>query len=129
MGVSEAQDAGAWRLPNESERDLVSRLLGAGTTPAKQALASQWANVRVRPINTDGSLAVRVTSAPPAEVAVRVPVEATVEDSDGIIVHVLLHVVGGYLNELEIYREDSEPPRRPIEPAKLEVVTLPFEWG
>jgi hypothetical protein len=37
-----------------------------------------------------------------------VPVEADLEDDDGVTIHVL-HVLDGYLNELEVYREDSSP--------------------
>jgi len=45
---------------------------------------------------------------PPATVTRRVPVEAEAPDSDGVAIHVLLHVPNGYLSELEIFREDGE---------------------
>lgn len=45
----------------------------------------------------------------PAPVTKRVPVEAEGADADGVKVHVLLHVVGGYLSELEMFREDPLP--------------------
>ncbi|MDP3541865.1 MAG: hypothetical protein Q8T11_05285 [Elusimicrobiota bacterium] len=44
-----------------------------------------------------------------AAVLQRVPVEAESKDADGMGLHFLLHVVGGFLRELEIFREDSEP--------------------
>lgn len=44
-----------------------------------------------------------------AMVLQRVPVEAQSKDADGMDIHFLLHVVGGFLRELEIFREDSEP--------------------
>jgi hypothetical protein len=53
-----------------------------------------------------------------------VPVEAELEDEDGVPVHVLLHVLDGYLNELEIYREDSAPVRRAIRPEELRILVL-----
>jgi hypothetical protein len=37
----------------------------------------------------------------------RIPVEASYPDADGVVVHVLLHVIDGRLDELEVYREDS----------------------
>jgi hypothetical protein len=37
----------------------------------------------------------------------RIPVEAEYEDLDRVTVHVLLHVIDGRLNEIEVYREDS----------------------
>jgi hypothetical protein len=53
-----------------------------------------------------------------------VPVEAELVDEDGVIVHVLLHVVDGFLNELEVYREDSAPVRRVIRPEELRLLVL-----
>ena len=34
---------------------------------------------------------------------------AEFEDSNGVAVHLLLHVVNGFLNELEIYQEGLAP--------------------
>lgn len=48
------------------------------------------------------------SSYPKAEVKHRIPVEAVAEDSDGVKIHFLVHVVNGYLFELEVFREDSE---------------------
>jgi hypothetical protein len=47
--------------------------------------------------------------APPAQVRRRIPIEATGADVDGMTIHLLLHVVGGYMTELEVFREDGEP--------------------
>jgi hypothetical protein len=38
-----------------------------------------------------------------------VPVEARAVDAGGAVVHALLHVQGGVIKELELYREDGEP--------------------
>ena len=62
-----------------------------------------------RIIDENGSLAIRVMDCDRANVRERVPVEADAIDSDGQPVHVLLHVVDGYLNELELYRNDLKP--------------------
>lgn len=45
---------------------------------------------------------------PRAEVNHRIPIEAEIPDEDGVVVHVLLHVVNGLLDEIEIYREDLQ---------------------
>ncbi len=49
---------------------------------------------------------------PVAPVEQRIPVEAEANDQDGMTIHLLLHVVGGMLREIEIFREDSAPIRR-----------------
>lgn len=64
------------------------------------------------------------TSAPKAEVARRIPVEAEGRDADGESVHFLLHVVDGRLSEIEIYRDDGAPLSRMPDPGELEVITL-----
>jgi hypothetical protein len=116
-----------FRPPSENEESLVSALLSPDF-PARAALQAQWARAIVRPIDADGSLEVKVEGGPLAEVEVRVPVEAALEDSDGTTVHVLLHVVDGYMREVEVYREDSEPVQAPLNASRLRVTTLPFSW-
>jgi hypothetical protein len=59
-----------------------------------------------------------------AEVVRRIPVEAEFDDQDGVGVHVLLHVLDGYLNELEIYREDSSPLQREPDPEDFRLIVL-----
>lgn len=70
-------------------------------------LQSQLIGVLGKSIDEDGSLRLFVKDEPPAPVARRIPTEGTYVDADGVRVHVLLHVVDGYLDELEVYREDS----------------------
>ena len=55
----------------------------------------------------------------PAPVRRRIPVEGEAADEDGTPVHVLLHVVDGYLSELEVYRSDGKPVRCVPEPSSL----------
>jgi hypothetical protein len=70
-----------------------------------------------RRIDAEGSLELQPShDARPAEVVRRIPVEAETEDVDGVPIHVLLHVVNGYMNELEVYREDSARLDRPLKP-------------
>jgi hypothetical protein len=51
-------------------------------------------------------------------------VEAEFEDRDGVTVHILLHVMDGFLNELEIFREDSGRVQRPSTPKDLRLLVL-----
>ena len=54
----------------------------------------------------------------------RIPIEAEGLDSDGVKVHFLLHVLDGFMAELEIYREDSKPVLSPPDPRSLELLSL-----
>lgn len=97
------------RRPSEAEMSLLTRLL-SGDFPGAPMLRRQLADLCVDPIDDDGSLRLRPTaSTVPAAVSRRIPVEARYPDVDGVFVHVLMHVVGGVLDELEVYREDSGP--------------------
>jgi hypothetical protein len=79
----------------------------------------------VRVIDADGSLELSIVgTAPRANVERRIPVEAEAEDVDGMTFHVLLHVVDGLVNELEIYRNDSEPMQGPIRAEALRVLVF-----
>jgi hypothetical protein len=61
---------------------------------------------------------------PAAPVRRRIPVEAEGRDEDGGTIHVLLHVLDGYLWELELYRSDGEQIRRRPEPESLMLFSL-----
>lgn len=41
-----------------------------------------------------------------AAVINRIPIEAETIDADGIKIHILLHVVHGWMDEIEIFSED-----------------------
>jgi hypothetical protein len=109
---------------SDRERDVLAKLLSADF-PGRLALLAQASDVKVRRIDRNGSLALSPEpDAPPAEVVRRIPVEAEFDDRDGVGVHVLLHVLDGYMNELEIYREDSAPLQREPEPRDLRLIVL-----
>lgn len=61
-------------------------------------------------------------SLPLARVDQRIPVEAEAPDVDGVMIHFLLHVVGGVIKEVEVFREDSGKIRRFPKDTDLEVV-------
>lgn len=94
------------RPPSTTESDLLQRLLSANFHGA-EALIRQLATTLVEPIDRDGSLRLKPVNPTPATVSRRIPVEATYADADGVLVHVLVHVINGVLDELEVYREDS----------------------
>jgi len=90
----------------------------------KEDLIKQLASAEVIRIDGDGSLQFRIRGGSPAAVNRRIPVEAELEDSDGVTIYLLLHVIDGYLNELEIYRGDSLPIKGAIRPEELRTLVL-----
>ena len=113
-----------YRALSAEEKTLLAKLLDEDF-PGRTALRQQLTHVRARTIDADGSLALApAAGARPADVVRRIPVEAELEDVDGTTIHVLLHVVNGLMHELEVYREDSSPVRRPIDPDDLRLLVL-----
>jgi putative aminopeptidase FrvX len=78
----------------------------------------------VRTIDPNGSLEFVHVEGPSAKVVRRIPVEAEARDEDGTVIHVLVHVLDGKLNELEIYREDSGTVVRKPAPEQLRLIVL-----
>lgn len=95
-----------FRKLNLEEKDLLVRLLSA-KFPGSSELQCQVGKARVRTIDENGSLAFLVSAASSAEVERRIPVEGYCEDSDGVMIHFLVHVLDGTLSELEIFKEDN----------------------
>jgi hypothetical protein len=123
FGDSLLDNSDPFRRPSDGEIQLVDSLLGA-TFPGREALVQQWLSAEVRRIDEDGSLQIRTHGGPPADVVRRIPVEAELEDEDGMTIHLLLHVVEGLLDELEIYRNDSQPVQSEILPGTLRLIVL-----
>ena len=97
-----------YRDPTTQEVALLRRLLGHAVA-GQDELARQLASLEVKSLDGDGSLKLMPGDSVRANDNQRIPVEATYGDSDGVVVYVLLHVVDGRLNELEVFREDSGP--------------------
>lgn len=87
--------------------------------PGRNAVAEQVAVASVRAIDNNGSLEFAPSDKSLAEVVRRIPVEAELDDGDGVTIHVLLHVVDGLLRELEVYRDDSGRVQRALVPDDL----------
>jgi hypothetical protein len=99
-------ELGGLRSPSTTEAKLLRRLLSVDFQGA-EVLRRQLVGALVEPIDRDGSLCIRPVNPTPAAVSRRIPVEATYAEPDGVLVHVLVHVIDGVLDELEVYREDS----------------------
>ena len=103
---------------------MLSKLLIA-PFPGNRELAIQAQNASAKTLDAEGSIALDPgTNAPVADVERRVPVEAEFEDADGVTIHVLLHVVDGLMNEMELYREDSGPILSDRVPTDWRILTL-----
>ena len=92
------------------ESEILTRLLAANFA-GRDEIADQIANCMVRDIDQcgisiSGSIDLITTVSDPAPVNCGVPVEGVVEDADGVLIHILLHVVGGIVKELEISKEN-----------------------
>ncbi|MFB0493740.1 hypothetical protein ABIE45_006396 [Methylobacterium sp. OAE515] len=97
-----------WRTPEPQEQAVLDRLL-AIDFPGRDGLAEQVRTALVRRIDDEGSLRFQVEGAP-AAVTGRVPVEGRYRDGadpGGPGVNLLLHVVGGRLHELEVFKDDG----------------------
>ena len=111
------------RALSPAEKQVVERLLSEDF-PGVADLSAQLAGATVSPIDLNGSFKFHVAPERRASVQGRVPVEAEYEDFDGITVHVLLHVIDGLLDEIEVYRDDSGSIIRPADPSSFRVMTL-----
>jgi len=93
--------------------------------PGERELVDQARGALAETLDADGSIALRpAVDATAAQVVGRIPVEAEFEDLDGATVHVLLHVVRGFLNELEVYRDDLGPVQGGVRPASFRLIVL-----
>lgn len=104
----------------EDESRLLLRFV-ARDFQGNAELHDQFRSITVANIDADGSLRLSTRGAAPADVNRRIPVEASYLDRDGGRVHLLLHVVDGYLDEFEVFREDSGPViSRPVDQTDLD---------
>ncbi len=115
-----------FRKPDFFEKKLLNRMLGADFT-GKKEIMYQVENCQVRKIDFEGSLELKPNlECKPALVTKRIPVEAYGVDEDGIHIHVLLHVINGFIKELEIYKDDSSSIKCMPDPFDLEMIVFPI---
>lgn len=99
------------------ERVLIEQLLRA-TFDGCAEIRAQLAIARVAAEGHGDTRTLRFTwsgeDVPRAQTLVRIPVEAETLDDDGVPIAILLHVVDGLAEELEIYRVDGDQIRRSV---------------
>jgi hypothetical protein len=121
-----------WRPLTDSELAVIQRLLVA-EFEGVQELRQQLDGIMARIIDEDGSIKFLVTNKIRAQARTRVPVEGNTSITEGEPyqvfaphVNVLLHVVEGLLDELEIYCDDGSEGRLP-QASELHIFT-PYHW-
>ena len=112
-----------YRALSSYERGILDRLLEADF-PGRSQISEQLGKCLVRTVDKEGSLELHVQTDLKAEVKRRIPIEGEVEDADGILIHVLLHVVNGVVTELEVYKDTPSPIIKRPEAAKLRLIKL-----
>jgi hypothetical protein len=95
-----------YRALTAQEMQLLEKLLDH-EFPGRDELRAQLGSVEGRTIDEDGGLSLRCSAESRAPVSCRVPTEGRCVDVDGVHINVALHVVEGFVNELEIYKDDS----------------------
>jgi hypothetical protein len=96
-----------YRAIEPCERRLIDRLLSV-PFPGRDGIARQLADAKVRTLDADGCLGFQIAECDPAyDVKYAVPTEGECEDTDGVLLHILLHVRENRVQELELFREDN----------------------
>ena len=113
-----------FREPTARERGLLERLLEADFS-GRNELAPLLRNAIVRTIDEDRGLELESRLQGKAAVMRRIPVEAEAKDEDGVVIHMLLHVVDGRPVELEFFREDGTTVRKVPSPSAFDLIVLP----
>lgn len=117
-----------FRPLSDTERRILNRLLQPDF-PGRQELILQLESAEAEVVDKDGSLSLRADRGPDAKVMARVPTEGECPDVDGVNIHILLHVVDGRMNELEVYKEDGSSPVQLPDPDALSLFTPYGEEG
>jgi hypothetical protein len=108
------------------EKSILGQLLSA-EFQGREKLLRQLPSARVSEECHDcQSIKLMVDKAPGniSFVKRRIPIEAEALDSDGVKIHILLHVVHGFMDEIEIFREDLLMVKQLPEPSSLELINL-----
>jgi len=112
------------------ERRMILRLLES-PFPGRDALLTQLDDTTGcsvhedgTPLDESGTVYLKCASAVKASVKARIPTEGEALDTDGVIIHYLLHVVDGRMNELEVFKEDSSRVLRHAGPEDLKVINV-----
>lgn len=89
------------------EREILDKLLEQNFFGRDQ-IRAQLSNCKVSILDDEGSIKFHLKEdIPVADIKKRIPIEAQVSDEDGIMIHILLHIVDGLISESEIFKDDS----------------------
>jgi hypothetical protein len=111
-----------FRPPTAREQEVLNKLAASPFVGAGE-IRDQLRSLQVREVDENGSLTLDSATGSDAPVTERIPVEGESVDSDGVKVHILLHVVGGRLTELEIFKEDGSKVLQPPTASELTIIT------
>jgi hypothetical protein len=115
------------RAPTEYERALFRKLLESDF-PGRDVIKQQLEVCQVSAIFDDGTLRIHTPIREKAPVRFRVPVDASGNDTkDGLSIQVLLHVVDGIVDELEILKMGSDSPPNMPAVEDFEVIIYPIK--
>jgi hypothetical protein len=105
-----AMDPADYRPLAASERALLERLLEP-RFPGRDELRAQLDHLAARPLDDEGCLDLECRGGPRAEVKHSIPTEGEGPDVDGAILHVQLHVEGGFMRALTMWSESTTKPK------------------
>lgn len=112
------------RSPNALEKAIFDKLLEQ-QFPGRDHIRSILSEFHVEDIDENGSLKIITGNVEAAPTSRQIPVEGYYSDQDGIDVHLLLRMLNGVPEELEIYKDDgSEIIARPL-PENIQLLILP----
>ena len=112
----------SYRPLSDWERRILLKLLQAAPFAGRDDLLLQVEKATARSIDEDGSISLKSSPTPKASVTARIPVEGEAQDTDGMVIHYLLHVVDGTMSELEVYKDDSSRVLRQVDPEEVTVM-------
>jgi hypothetical protein len=93
-----------------NERQILERLLEP-RFPGRDELRAQLQVATAKTFDEDGCFDIQCSQpVSPAPVKSPIPTEGECADRDGATLHVQLHVVGGIMKCLEMYKEDGSAP-------------------
>jgi hypothetical protein len=114
------------RSPTEYEKALFKRMLETDFH-GRDVVRRQLEACQVTTVLSDGTIKIHTPIKDRAPVRFRVPVDAYGNDSDGMRIDILLHVVDGIVVELEIYKIGSNLIRTMPAVESLEVTVYPVK--
>ena len=117
---------GKFRAPSQTEQRILELILSL-PFEGRDELIDQVASAKVRTIDSDGSIEISPRVRRRSPVPLRVPVIADTQDADGVPIRILLHVVNGVAEELEIFRGDDSPIQAEINPSRIKA-WLSDDW-